>query len=45
MHEAVCVVIPGAINKLQVQINAKSSECDDISSILPEINSIYDASS
>jgi aryl-alcohol dehydrogenase-like predicted oxidoreductase len=41
-HEAVSVVIPGAINKSQVKINAGTSDLDDISDIIPKINSIYD---
>ena len=41
-HEAVSVVIPGAINKSQVQTNANSSDIDDISKLLPKINSIYE---
>ena len=41
-HDAVSVVIPGAINKLQVKINAGTSDLDDISDIIPKINSIYD---
>jgi aryl-alcohol dehydrogenase-like predicted oxidoreductase len=42
MHDAVSVVIPGAVNESQVQMNAHASELDDISSLLPDINSIYD---
>ena len=42
MHDAVSVVIPGAINKNQVQMNANSSNIEDISNLLPKINSIYD---
>ena len=41
-HDAVSVVIPGAVNKLQVEINAGASDLDDISDIIPQINSIYD---
>ena len=41
-HEEVSVVIPGAINKLQVQKNANVSDLEDISQLLPKINSIYD---
>ena len=40
-HDAVSVVIPGAVNKSQVEINANSSAIDDISNIIPKINSIY----
>tara|TARA_B110000971_G_scaffold209033_1_gene234707 strand:- start:346 stop:1329 length:984 start_codon:yes stop_codon:yes gene_type:complete len=41
-HDAVSVVIPGAINKSQVKINAGTSDLDDISDIIPKINSIYE---
>ena len=41
-HDAVSVVIPGAVNKSQVQMNANASDLDDISNLLPKINSIYD---
>jgi aryl-alcohol dehydrogenase-like predicted oxidoreductase len=41
-HNAVSVVIPGAVNKSQVEINAGTSDLDDISDIIPQINSIYD---
>tara|TARA_B100000700_G_scaffold321858_1_gene422035 strand:- start:358 stop:1341 length:984 start_codon:yes stop_codon:yes gene_type:complete len=41
-HDEVSVVIPGAVNKSQVQINANASEIEDISHLLPKINSIYD---
>jgi len=41
-HDAVSVVIPGAVNKSQVEINANSSSLEDISNIIPKINSIYD---
>ena len=42
MHDEVTVVIPGAMNKFQVKMNAHASDLDDISSLLPKINSIYD---
>ena len=42
MHDEVSVVIPGATDKSQVQLNAQASELEDISSLLPKINSIYD---
>lgn len=42
MHDAVSVVIPGAINKLQVLKNANSSKLDDISSLSEKIFSIYE---
>ena len=41
-HDAVSVVIPGAVNKLQAQMNASASELEDISNLIPKINSIYD---
>ena len=41
-HDAVTVVIPGATNKTHVGKNTKASELEDISIILPKINSIYD---
>ena len=41
-HDAVSVVIPGATNKSQVEINASTSDLGDISDIIPQINSIYD---
>ena len=42
MHDAVSVVIPGAINKLQVMKNASSSKLDDISKLSEKIFSIYE---
>ena len=42
MHDAVTVVIPGAINKSQVINNVNSSKLNNISSIYNDINSIYD---
>jgi aryl-alcohol dehydrogenase-like predicted oxidoreductase len=42
MHEEVSVIIPGAINKHQVEMNSKVSELEEISDLLPQINSIYD---
>tara|TARA_Y100000590_G_scaffold330186_1_gene375023 strand:+ start:139 stop:1119 length:981 start_codon:yes stop_codon:yes gene_type:complete len=41
-HDEVSVVIPGAKDKSQVQMNVCASDLDDISSLLPKINSIYD---
>jgi aryl-alcohol dehydrogenase-like predicted oxidoreductase len=41
-HDEVSVVIPGAVNKSQVQINANASEIENILYLLPKINSIYD---
>ena len=42
MHDAVSVVIPGAINKFQVMKNASSSKLDDISMLSEKIFSIYE---
>jgi len=42
MHDAVSVVIPGAINKKQVIKNIKSSELPNISSLLEKISLIYE---
>jgi len=42
MHDEVSVVIPGATNKSQVQMNTHATDLEDISSLLPKINSIYD---
>ena len=42
MHDEVSVVIPGATKKSQVQMNTLVTELEDISSLLPKINSIYD---
>jgi|TARA_B100001964_G_scaffold108643_1_gene121341 aryl-alcohol dehydrogenase-like predicted oxidoreductase len=42
MHDEVTVVIPGAKNKSHVQMNTRASDLEDISSLLPKINSIYD---
>ena len=41
MHDEVSVVIPGATNKSQVQMNTSASDLEDISFLLPKINSIY----
>ena len=41
MHDAVTVVIPGAKNKGHVNLNTSSSEIEDISSLMNEINSVY----
>ena len=43
MHKEISVVIPGAKNKLQVETNVKASELEDISSLFPKINLIYDS--
>ena len=40
MHKEVTVVIPGAKNKSQVNMNVKASELEDIYDILENINSI-----
>ena len=42
MHDEVTVAIPGAKNSSQVQTNVHASELEDISSLMPKINSIYD---
>ena len=42
MHDEVSVVIPGATNKFQVQMNTYATDLEDISSLLQKINSIYD---
>jgi aryl-alcohol dehydrogenase-like predicted oxidoreductase len=42
MHDEVSVVIPGAINSAQVQMNTRISDLGDISSLLPKIESIYE---
>ena len=43
MHDEISVVIPGALNKSQVQMNMHASDVEDIpASLLPKINSIYD---
>ena len=42
MHDDVSVVVPGARNKSQVQMNTKAVDLEDIFSLLPKINSIYD---
>ena len=42
MHDEVSVVIPGATNKSQIQMNTHAADLEDISSLLPKINSIYD---
>ena len=44
MHDEVSAVIPGAKNKSQVLKNVQASDLEDISSLLPKINSIYDES-
>ncbi len=40
-HEEVSVVIPGATNKFQVEMNTEATNQIDVSEILPKINSIY----
>ena len=42
MHKEVSVVIPGAINKDQVEMNTNASYLDDINYLMPKIKSIYD---
>jgi len=41
MHEAVSVVIPGAKNKDQVDLNTASSEVKEISALMTDINHVY----
>ena len=41
MREEVSVVIPGATNTYQVNMNTKSSDLNEINSLIPEIKSIY----
>ena len=41
MHDVVTVVIPGAKNKEHVNLNTSSSEIEDISSLMNQINSVY----
>ena len=42
MHDEVSVVIPGAKNKSQALMNLQASDLEEISSLLPIINSIYE---
>ena len=42
MHDEVSVVSPGAKNISQVQMNVHASDLEDIPSLLPIINSIYE---
>ena len=42
MHKEVSVVIPGAINKDQVEMNSKAPHLNDIYDLMSEIKSIYD---
>ena len=44
MHEEVTVVIPGAINDIQVQKNSEASDLKNILPLLPKIKSIYEGS-
>ena len=41
MHDAVTVVIPGAKNKDHVDLNTTSSDIDEISLLMNQINSVY----
>ena len=41
MHDAVSVVIPGAKNKDHVNLNTSSSDANEISSLMSEIQNIY----
>ena len=42
MHDEVSVVIPGATNTLQAEMNTKSSDLENIHEIMPEIKKIYE---
>jgi len=42
MHKDITVVIPGAVNKDQVEINANSSNLEEINELMPEIYKIYE---
>jgi aryl-alcohol dehydrogenase-like predicted oxidoreductase len=41
-HKEITVVIPGAINKEQVDTNTNVSQIEDISNLMEKINSVYD---
>ena len=41
-HKEITVVIPGAVNKNQVEQNTNVSEMDEIIHLYPKIKSIYD---
>ncbi len=41
MHDAVTVVIPGAVNESQVLMNSSASNLNDISNIMEKITNIY----
>ena len=42
MHDEVSVVIPGEKNKSQALMNIQASDLEEVSSLLPAINSIYE---
>ena len=42
MHDEVSVVIPGATNKTQVEMNTLATDLESINYLMPKINSIYD---
>jgi aryl-alcohol dehydrogenase-like predicted oxidoreductase len=42
MHKEVSVVIPGATNEFQVEANTRATDLNEISSLVPKINSIYE---
>ena len=42
MHEEVSVVIPGAVNALQVDKNCLTSNLDGIDELMPKIKKIYE---
>ncbi len=41
MHDAVSVVIPGAVNEQQVKMNTDSSNLDEIDNLMSKIQNIY----
>jgi aryl-alcohol dehydrogenase-like predicted oxidoreductase len=43
VFDEVSVVIPGAKNKSQLLMNVQASDLEDIPSLLPIINSIYES--
>ena len=42
MHKEVSVVIPGGKNKQQASNNVKASDLNDINTLIPNINSVYE---
>ena len=41
MHDEVTVVIPGAINQMQVKMNTETSDLDRIDELMNKIENIY----